>query len=503
MRGSPVLVSLVVCCSVRCDRPFVRRIGVLRAAAGRRLEYPEGLRQRVLHRLRSLLRRVEQHGVNGGDLLRRRLQLRQLDDPGRRLPAERLVRGAGLRSLGQRPRLRPAVRRLRQRPLDLRPLPRRRIRLSRPARLTALGPAPRLLVSPSRRLLMRVPRALVSLLVAAPLAWSSTAAARLDVIPPARAAAAATGGSARHRRQHRDGRRRRLSRHRRRSGDGGGASGPAGGAAGNGAGGTAGGAAASGHTGGAGGTAAAAPAARRWRAAARRAAARVDTPRPAPAATPPAAARGTGGDAGATAGGPPQTDHHVGRHLEPGLVRRVQRQRRPRFVELGLREGLRPQSGAAVVPARQRDGGQRPADHRRAAGPHPEPELRRRQQRLEDQPPVLRLHVDLDDDVGQARVPVRPVRDARQDRHPPGELAGVLDPRRRHLLAGVGRGRHHGVLRQQGAGERLHAGRQQLHLGQHQPVARLAGHQLGRRLPRLGDGVGRHDHQPLPRRQAW
>ena len=95
------------------------------------------------------------------------------------------------------------------------------------------------------------------------------------------------------------------------------------------------------------------------------------------------------------------------------------------------------------------------------------------------QPPVLRLHLDVDDHLGQAHVSTAASRCAR------GSTSARGAGRRSGSSAASGawpagrRGRHHGVLRQQGAGERLHADGQQLRLGQHQPVARLAGRAPG------------------------
>ena len=102
MRARPVLrFSLASCCapfspSSACDRPFVLRLEVLRRCR-RQHHHHQRLRQRVLHRLRSRLRRVEHHQdyTPRRYLLGRPLAARQLDDPPgsrvRRLPGSSRV----------------------------------------------------------------------------------------------------------------------------------------------------------------------------------------------------------------------------------------------------------------------------------------------------------------------------------------------------------------------------------------------------------------------------
>ena len=156
-----------------------------------------------------------------------------------------------------------------------------------------------------------------------------------------------------------------------------------------------------------------------------------------------------------------------------------------------------------MVPAGQRRLPGRPVAHRGPTRAETEPQLPGRQQRLEAQPPEHRVHVHVDDDLGQARVHVRALRDAGAHRHAPGKLARVLDPGQRDLVAGVGRGRHHGVLREQSARERVQAERRQLRLVQRDAVdlvARRLGVDVA--VPRVGHGMGRAAHRSVPRRQV-
>src|SRR5262249_38298558 len=96
--------------------------------------------------------------------------------------------------------------------------------------------------------------------------------------------------------------------------------------------------------------------------------------------------------------------------------------------------------------SRRTPAAKRPADHRGPPGAQAEPELRSRQQRLEDRQRVCRLPIRELNYQRPAQWALWPFLNEGTDRHASGVLARILDVGDRGRMAEQRRDRHHGVL---------------------------------------------------------
>ena len=200
-----------------------------------------------------------------------------------------------------------------------------------------------------------------------------------------------------------------------------------------------------------------------------------------------------------------------GTRVETRVERRIQPRRKARHGHLELRAGLRAQPGSPVVSAGKRLAARRTAHHRGATRAPPQPHLPARQPPLGTPATPHRLHLGLPHHHGQATIPLRTPRSERTHTHRRRSMARHLDPRKRHALALVWRGRRHGVLphrrRTPHPGQRRLGQRPALRRRVEQPENSVqplhpAQSRLGTPLPPVAHGLGRDRHPHLPRRRT-